>query len=341
MSRNTGGVYTLPGVPFVNGTVADAGTVNAKFADLATEMTDSLSRSGKGGMTGALRLAEGSDPLPALAFTADTSVGLRYDVGSGEFRALMGGDAVQAWSLTQVLINQPLTISGALEASGTLRVGNGSSSAPALAFGADTDTGLYRAGSADVRLQIDATQVQRWTATAVTINQPLTAAAGTFNFGVTSTGPAGTAGGVFANGTAATGAAPQNALSLTNGYLGFSGVTNPNKDVAFTNIVTPKNVCKAWAYITIDTVNTPTLHDGFNMGAVSITPTSDTLTVAWAQAFPAATYACVASSQYDVAVASQSTTGATFRFYDRSSATAVDLDVITGMWISIVVFAAQ
>lgn len=297
MSRNSGGTYTLPGVPFINGTTADANTVNAKFADLGVEMSDSLSRSGKGSMGAPLKLPEASDPAPALTFTSDESVGIRYDTATTEIRLLASADVIQAWSLTQATLNVPLSISGALSVTGTVRAGNGASNAPALSFGSDTDTGFYRAGSADVRLQIDATQVQKWTATGTTINQPLsvggalgcgaiTAIAAT-GAGVDATGAAGSPGAILEAGTAASATVPQNAIVAESGYLKFQGAgagaaVNPNSDVGFTNSLTPLNIPKAWAaFQTVGSNSTSaTVSVGYNVTSVTVSGTTITVNLA-------------------------------------------------------------
>lgn len=51
MPRDSSGTYTPnPSTPFVTGTPIASSVANTRAADLATEITDSLSRSGKGGM---------------------------------------------------------------------------------------------------------------------------------------------------------------------------------------------------------------------------------------------------------------------------------------------------
>jgi hypothetical protein len=45
-----------------------------------------------------------------------------------------------------------------------LKLSNGTSSAPGLTFNSETTSGLYRAGSNDIRMQIGGEQKQRWTA---------------------------------------------------------------------------------------------------------------------------------------------------------------------------------
>ncbi|GAF72642.1 unnamed protein product, partial [marine sediment metagenome] len=52
MPRDGSGNYTLPsGNPVVSGTLITPSWANPTMSDLGNEMTDSLSRSGKGGMT--------------------------------------------------------------------------------------------------------------------------------------------------------------------------------------------------------------------------------------------------------------------------------------------------
>lgn len=54
MSRNSGGTYSLPLSSVVSDTAILASWANTTMADIATEMTDSLSRSGKGGLSAAI-----------------------------------------------------------------------------------------------------------------------------------------------------------------------------------------------------------------------------------------------------------------------------------------------
>src|SRR5437016_302325 len=58
-SRNASGTYSKP-YTFTTGTTINSSNVNSQFSDLETEMTDSLSRSGKGGMLTALRGSDGT-----------------------------------------------------------------------------------------------------------------------------------------------------------------------------------------------------------------------------------------------------------------------------------------
>ena len=76
MARNATGTYTLPvGNPVVTGTTIAITWANTTFNDVATELTDSLSRTGKGQMTAQLGVIEGVLAAPGLYFGSDTSSG--------------------------------------------------------------------------------------------------------------------------------------------------------------------------------------------------------------------------------------------------------------------------
>lgn len=93
-ARNSSGTYSLPtGNPVVSGTAISSSTHNTTMSDVATELTDSLSRSGKGPMTAPLRLANGTVALPALSFDSDTDCGL-YRIGANNVGLALNGAKV-------------------------------------------------------------------------------------------------------------------------------------------------------------------------------------------------------------------------------------------------------
>lgn len=85
---------TLPvGNPVVTGTVIESVWANNTMADLANEMTDSLSRSGKGGMLAALKNVDGTVTVPAYSYTSEFNSGW-YLAGDGDHRlSIKGVDA--------------------------------------------------------------------------------------------------------------------------------------------------------------------------------------------------------------------------------------------------------
>ena len=117
MSRNSTGTYTLPsGNPVVTGTLIESSWANNTLSDLATAMTDSLSRSGQGGMTFALRGVDGTNTVPAYSFTSETSSGF-YRAGAGDVRlAILGVDKATFTATT-------FTYAGALSLTGNASVG--------------------------------------------------------------------------------------------------------------------------------------------------------------------------------------------------------------------------
>lgn len=99
MPRNSGGTYTLAsGNPVVAGTRITAAHENSTVSDMAAELTDSLSRSGRGGMTAPLRGVSGTAAAPGLSFTAEPGSGL-YRSAAGDIRlSRLGVDVLKAAS---------------------------------------------------------------------------------------------------------------------------------------------------------------------------------------------------------------------------------------------------
>lgn len=79
MPRNPAGTYTLPNGPVAGGTTILASDENTTRDDIATELTDSLSRSGAGGMLAPFRIMDGTQAVPGLAFNSDVNTGIFRD----------------------------------------------------------------------------------------------------------------------------------------------------------------------------------------------------------------------------------------------------------------------
>jgi hypothetical protein len=105
MSRNNSGTYTLPaGNPVVSGSVISSVWANDTMSDIAAALTDSLSRSGKGGMSAAFRTVDGTVSVPGVSFNSETSSGF-YRAGAGDIRlSILGSDILQATSIGSLLM---------------------------------------------------------------------------------------------------------------------------------------------------------------------------------------------------------------------------------------------
>jgi hypothetical protein len=113
MPRDSSGNYTLPsGNPVVTGTTIASSWGNTTMNDLATEMTDSLSRSGKGGMLAAFKIADGSVAAPGLAFASEPGSGL-YRVSSGTLAiAVLGNEIVSFTVSGETVVTGSMTVGG-------------------------------------------------------------------------------------------------------------------------------------------------------------------------------------------------------------------------------------
>jgi hypothetical protein len=92
MPRNSSGVYSLftPGNPVVPSTVISTTWANNTLTDIATALSDSLSRSGNGPMTAPLQLANGAIGAPGLTWSTEPTAGF-YRASAGNFRFAIGG----------------------------------------------------------------------------------------------------------------------------------------------------------------------------------------------------------------------------------------------------------
>lgn len=80
MPRDLNGNYTLPaGNPVVTGTVITSTWANNTMTDVGSELTDSLSRSGKGGFTAPVGIVDKSGSVPGLNFVSEPTSGFKRE----------------------------------------------------------------------------------------------------------------------------------------------------------------------------------------------------------------------------------------------------------------------
>lgn len=305
MSRNTSGTYALPtGNPVQSGTVIASTWANETLGDLGAEMTDSLNRSGKGGMLAPLKVDTGTAAAPAVTWAADPDSGL-YRAGVNSVGMSAGATQIQRWETTGTAISVSLTVTTpALNTIGVVAVGNGTgagisttggaSGNGVTALGGGAGSGISATGGAS---GAGVTALGGGSAAGISATGGATGAGGSFSGGATggngitatATGTA-NSGGIFIGaasglgvearaGTAATATTSQIAMRSKDGYLQFDAV-NPNSNVAFTNMVTPANVAKVRALLTKASGGGVVITTGFNVASVSFGTTTATLTFA-------------------------------------------------------------
>jgi hypothetical protein len=144
MPRNASGIYTLPGGnPVTPGDVIEADWANTTLEDVADALTNSLSRTGAGGMLAPFRIADGNISGPGLSYLNETNTGL-YRSGSGStWMAVLGVNVAQFSTVgLTVAAGKALTVLGNASASGTLSITGATTLASTLAVtGAITATG--------------------------------------------------------------------------------------------------------------------------------------------------------------------------------------------------------
>jgi len=144
MPRNGSGVYTLPaGNPVVPGTTIESTWANDTLEDVANELTNSLSRTGAGGMLAPFRIADGNVSAPGLSYLNETNTGL-YRSGSGSAWMSVLGVNVAQFSTVGLTVpaGKAFTAQGNASVGGTFAVTGAVTFSSTLALtGALTATG--------------------------------------------------------------------------------------------------------------------------------------------------------------------------------------------------------
>lgn len=139
MPRNSSGTYSLytPGNPVVTNTVISSTWANNSLADIASALTDSLSRTGDGGMQAPLELDNGAIGAPAATWASETTSGL-YRASAGNFRfSISSADVV-------TLTSAGLGVAAALTVGTTAVIG--AATGGAQGAGTINATGVYDDG---------------------------------------------------------------------------------------------------------------------------------------------------------------------------------------------------
>lgn len=143
MARDVNGNYSVPnGTAAVSGASISSSAYNTFLADLAVALSDSLSRSGNGGMLAPLTFGDGTVGAPSLAFTDESSTGVYRDA-AGEFNISILGTKLLTVKATGTYAEEPFyqmvgvsyaavcdvaddfTITGAWDFTGSLEVDGG------------------------------------------------------------------------------------------------------------------------------------------------------------------------------------------------------------------------
>jgi hypothetical protein len=110
--------------------------------DIATEITDSLSRSGKGGMSSQLGVVDGTAGNPGVKFNDDSDTGI-YRVGANSLGIAAGG-----------------SVRAGVDTVGVYSIG-GSLANPGISFSDDRDTGIARVSANRLSLVAGSVELAR------------------------------------------------------------------------------------------------------------------------------------------------------------------------------------
>jgi hypothetical protein len=156
MPRQANGQYILPtGNPVVPDTLITSAWANPTMSDIGNALSDSLSRSGLGGMTAPLGIVSGNVGQPGLAFVVENSLGF-YRSGLSTISLGAVGVRMASFSPAGLDVVGALGVSGAINATGAIHSDAALSGVSLLTSGAGTSTitgrldvlaGLYVTGA--------------------------------------------------------------------------------------------------------------------------------------------------------------------------------------------------
>ncbi len=294
--RNSSGTMSLvSGNPVVTNTTISASWANNTLSDIATELTSSLDRSGRGAMLAALELVNGSVGTPAVSFDSDTDTGL-YRIGANNPGLAAGGVKAQEWTATSSTIPVGLTITNSnANTAGLTCTGNGTAAGLVVTGGSTSGNGITATGGASNGKGVHGTGDGTGEGGYFTGGD--TSATGVLATGGAPNGVGGSFTGTgtgkalyLVGGTAATGGTRRTAVEITNGDIDLDGVADPTSTTALKDKLTPLSFVKAWGQVA---TSGPTVTAGMNIASVSCA--SDALTVTFAQAMSSTAYAVTVS----------------------------------------------
>jgi len=183
MPRNGSGVYSLPSAtnPVVTSTTITSTWANSTLTDVGDALTGSVARDGSGGMTGALRLADGSIAIPGIAFSAETTTGLSRPA-TNVLVGSVGGIEKFRLNASGASVTGALAVSGAATMSSTLAV-TGAITATGGVAGAVTSSSATITGGTINGTAIGGTTAAAGAFTTLSYTGTLTGGTGVINIG--------------------------------------------------------------------------------------------------------------------------------------------------------------
>lgn len=122
--RDGSGTYSLPNVDVSAGQTITSSWANTTLHDIATELTNSLDRSGRGSMSAPFKLTNGTCAAPSGTFLSEISSGLYWN-GANDVRVCIGGSPVLKFGVSGLSLLGSATLnSGAIANSSLTLTGN-------------------------------------------------------------------------------------------------------------------------------------------------------------------------------------------------------------------------
>lgn len=237
MPRNGSGTYTLPsGNPVSSNTTIEANWANTTLEDIGTELTDSLSRNGEGGMLASLRMFAGTSSVPGAAWADETTSGF-YWAGADEWYAVSVTTPVVKFTSSEVTIPSGVTFTATNATVGkATNLAGGAANKIPVQSGANTTTFIDAPTVSNTFLEWSGSAFQ-WSTNPVGSVTSVDVSGGTTGL-TTSGGPVTTSGTITLGGTLGVANGGTGVATLT-GIVKGSGTSAFSAAVAGTDYIAP------------------------------------------------------------------------------------------------------
>lgn len=151
MPYNGSGTFSVV-YTFIPNTTISSSQMNGQFTDIASGLTNCLTRDGQSIMVGQIKAANGTVALPAYTWGTDLDTGI-YRIAANNIGVAVGGAKVVDVAAAGV------GVTGTFSATGVTSVADGTVSLPGLAFTSDPNSGVYRIGADNIGVAVNGAKV--------------------------------------------------------------------------------------------------------------------------------------------------------------------------------------
>lgn len=152
MPFNGSGTFNLAQPAFVTLTPISSSAMNSDLSDIASGLTNALTKDGQSTASAPIKFANGSVGAPSITFGTNTNLGL-YRVAADVLGITVVGSLQASFTTTSAIF------SGSIQPFAQVLEGGDTVALPGYSWASDPDTGMYRIAANNVGVAVNATKI--------------------------------------------------------------------------------------------------------------------------------------------------------------------------------------